>query len=165
MRILAFALLALFFSGCASLGGQIPKPSVSKFSKELEKYPSAKKGQVRYALSLAPLKDEQNYFLLIKFTKELVLDCNHYFLGGAKLERHILKGWGYEYYELKAGGELLAGTKMACPNQKPKKKFINYALDELKLAYNSKLALVFYLPDSVFLRYEIFKKVQDGLAP
>lgn len=148
-------LAAIFvLSGCA-------KGSQNALNKSI--YPLAKQGQKQVFVSLEPIKDESKYIVSFSFGKELSLDCNHYFLASASLKRHSLAGWGYDYYELDAKGDLLAGTKMACPNQPYSQKFVRYNIADLILRYNSKLPFVFYVPNDVSVKFEIYKKVKEGI--
>lgn len=154
--------LTVFLCGCAGVnyGGA----KLAKTAEQIKIYPEPKPEQDRLVLNLKPLKNEKDYFLLIKFGKDLELDCNNYFLGGAKLSRQVVKGWGYNYYELEVKDEILAGTKMACLNQNSTARFVAYHMgDDLMLAYNSKLPLVFYVPKGVEVKYQIFVKMKEGI--
>lgn len=126
-------------------------------------YPEASGDQIRQVLELKERKKEA--LIEIEFGKDLKLDCNRYFLGKGELIKHDLKGFGYEYYELKAPGkDVLAGTLMGCLNGKKELKFVAFSGAKLTLRYNHRLPLVFYTPKDVRVRYRVFELKDEGFV-
>lgn len=124
------------------------------FAFDFSIFPKAKNGEIMQILELAPLENEDEKLVKIEFGKNLELDCNSYFFTDGNLTNQNLKGFGYEYYKLKAKG-LLAGTLMYCGDGVKKEKFVKFE-PEIYKKYSSKLPFVFYTPKDVKVKYSIF---------
>jgi ecotin len=85
--------------------------------------------------------------------KTLEVDCNRYFING-EIATNNLEGWGYDYYNVTGNGNI-AGTKMACIDNKKTSKFIN--MPSSMLRYNSNLPIVIYVPEGMQVRYKIWR--------
>jgi ecotin len=106
-------------------------------------------------LSFAQTSETQNLKLelLVGLTKQV--DCNTHTLIG-NIQAQTLTGYGYTYYTVESDGTL-ASTKMLCLNNTTTKKFI--PLTPYFTNYNSALPLVIYLPETMGLKYRIWKSI------
>ncbi|HGJ5858387.1 MAG TPA: serine protease inhibitor ecotin [Arsenophonus nasoniae] len=118
-------------------------------------YPTAEKDMHRYVIQLAKKENENNFMVELVIGKSMLVDCNHHWFGG-DFEKKELKGWGYDYYELKkVSGP--AATLMACPDKQQTKKFITTHLGDGNIVrYNSKLPIVVYVPKDMEVKYRIW---------
>ena len=148
MLVLAFTLSALI-AGEVEIG--------LSAAKELKAFPPAGEGMSRFVIMLPPRKEEELLKVQLLVGKTVKLDPqNRYFFGG-KLETETISGWGYDRYVLKSLGPM-AGTLMAVdPNEPKVERFITLGGEPELLRYNSRLPLVFYLPDGVEVRYRIWR--------
>ena len=124
--------------------------------KYLKAFPPAPEGMVRYVIEL-PHKErgEDNGFQVeIIVGKEMLTDgVNRVRLSG-RIEAKPLKGRGFTYYEMAKFGPAVS-TLVGVPPGTPKvKKFV--AIPSLKIAYNSRIPLVVYVPEGGEVRYRIW---------
>ena len=135
----------------------MPEDVSSNAFKELKAFPPAGEGTIRFVIMLPPRKEEELLKVQLLVGKTVKLDPqNSYFLGG-KLQTEKVPGWGYDRYVLKSLGPM-AGTLMAVdPNEPKVERFITLGGEPELLRYNSRLPLVFYLPDGVEVRYRIWR--------
>ena len=116
-------------------------------------FPAAQKGYKKITVCMPKANKEQNLKLelLVGITKQV--DCNTHTLSG-NIQAQTLTGYGYSYYTVESDG-VLASTKMLCLNNTSTKKFI--PLTPYFTNYNSALPLVIYLPETMELKYRIWK--------
>ena len=78
----------------------------------IKAFPPPDQGMVRYVLQLPKQNDESVFKVELIVGKTVLLDPqNRYFFSG-KIQREIIKGWGYTRYNVSQLGPM-AGTKMA----------------------------------------------------
>ena len=78
----------------------------------IKAFPPPDQGMVRYVLQLPKQNDESVFKVELIAGKTVLLDPqNRYFFSG-KIQREIIKGWGYTRYNVSQLGPM-AGTKMA----------------------------------------------------
>ena len=116
-------------------------------------FPAAQKGYKKITVYVPKANKEQNLKLelLVGLTKQV--DCNTHTLSG-NIQAQTLTGHSYTYYTVESDGTL-ASTKMLCLNNTTTKKFI--PLTPYFTNYNSVLPLVVYLPETMELKYRIWK--------
>jgi ecotin len=139
------ALLLFLFAVPASQG----KDNINEF-------PPAEEGMVRYVLQLPKQDDESSLKVELIVGKTVQTDeRNRYFFGG-KIEEETIKGWGFTLYKISKLGPM-AGTLMAIdPNDLKVARFIALGGDSYLIRYNSRLPLVVYVPEGVEVRYRIW---------
>lgn len=122
----------------------------------MQAFPPPENGMARFVLQLPPQGDESLLKVELIVGNTIQTDArNRYFFGG-KIERDILKGWGYSRYLVKKIGPM-AGTLMAVdPNEPKVDRFITLGGDPYLIRYNSKLPVVVYVPEGVEVRYRIW---------
>ena len=122
--------------------------------KDVAPYPAAEKGQVRHAIFLPAVENEDNLKVELSMGKTMKVDCNRHMMGGT-LESKDLQGWGYNYFVLTSVSQP-ASTMMACPDNTPKEAFVEIHNANRFERYNSKLPIVVYTPKDVEVRYRIW---------
>ena len=134
----------LFVAACA----------VAMPDQDLEPWPSADAGETRFVIRLPALDDESGRRIELQIGKDLDVDCNRHWFGGA-FERGVVSGWGYPMYRLTdvAGP---ASTMMACPAEEKRRAFVVVNLDDPFINYNSKLPIVVYVPEGFEVGYRIW---------
>ncbi|OTQ49569.1 serine protease inhibitor ecotin [Gilliamella apis] len=151
-KLVLLALMSVALSACANT--QKAPQEVQKLN-EIAPYPDAKTGSTRYVIHLPNLKDEVNAKVEILIGKEMNVDCNTQSLGGIVKEQE-LKGWGYSYYVVEeAKGSI--STMMACPEGANENKFVSINHKLGLLNYNSRLPLVFYVPNDLTVKYRVWQ--------
>lgn len=123
----------------------------------MKAFPPAEEGMVRHVLQLPKQQDESLLKVELIVGKTVKLDQgNRYFFGG-KIEKEIIKGWGYSRYVVsKFGG--MAGTRMGVDPRAPKvDRFITLGGEPYLIRYNSKLPVVVYIPQDAEVRYRIWR--------
>lgn len=125
-------------------------------AEELEAFPPAEQGMVRYVLQLPEYPDEALFKVELMVGQTVQLDeGNRYFFGG-KIEAQTIPGWGYTRYTVSKLGPL-AGTLMAVDPNAPKvDRFISLGGEPYLVRYNSRLPVVVYVPEGVEVRYRIW---------
>ncbi|MCL2919203.1 serine protease inhibitor ecotin [Shewanella litorisediminis] len=117
-------------------------------------FPAPSAGMVQHILTLPTLENEANYLVEVQIGQTKLVDCNKHSLRG-ELQTKDLKGWGYNYYEV---AEIAEGpsTMMACFDNAKTEAFVRIPGD-FKFAYNSKLPMVFYIPEGAELKYRVWR--------
>jgi len=122
----------------------------------MKAFPPAEKGMIRYVLQLQKQNDETVFKVELIVGKTVSVDKrNNYFFGG-RIEKEVIKGWGFTRYMV---GELgpLAGTMMAVDPKMPKaERFVKLGGAPYLIRYNSRLPVVVYVPEGVEVRYRIW---------
>jgi ecotin len=127
-------------------------------------FPAAEEGMVRYVLQLPKQDDESAFKVELIVGKTVQVDeGNRYFFGG-KIEEETIKGWGFPRYIVSQLGPM-AGTLMAVDPNAPKvARFVTLGGDPYVIRYNSRLPIVVYVPESVEVRYRIWRADADVKA-
>lgn len=115
-------------------------------------FPKPEKGFQQFYIQLPSFTDEQDYKVELFIGKEILVDCNTYFMLGTIQEQN-LESWGYNYYSVASNGET-AGTLMGCLDNKKSIKFVHITPQIIN--YNSKLPIVLYVPEGFKVKYRIF---------
>ena len=123
----------------------------------MKAYPAAETGMVRWVLNLPKQHDEYAFKVELIVGKTVQLDSgNRYFFGG-KIERKVIKGWGFSRYIVSNLGPM-AGTMMGVDLNAPKvERFITLGGVPYLIRYNSRLPVVVYVPLGVEVRYRIWR--------
>jgi ecotin len=146
------AVLSIALFSCSNL----KKNRENAITKELEPFPEARKGFIRFVIILEQKESddiEKSYQVEIIPGKTLQVDCNHHSLLGNIIEKDI-EGWGYTYFEFNSDGQIIS-TKMACPDYILSDKFI--AGETKMIRYNSKLPVIVYVPKGFEVKYKIWQ--------
>ena len=129
--------------------------------KYLKAFPKATKGFSRTVISL-PHKtrtEEQAYMVELIVGKVIKTDTVNQFGMNTSLEQKPLKGWGFNFYNMK-GNDLVRSTLMAPAANQPKvDKFVGG--QPLKIRYNSRIPIVIYTPENFEVRYRTWKTTTD----
>jgi ecotin len=127
----------------------------------LQAFPLAAAGQVRYVLEVPPQADESAFQVELAVGKTVQTDeHNRYFFGG-QIQEEIIPGWGFPRFVVSALGPM-AGTLMAVDPQALKvERFIMLGGEPFLIRYNSRLPIVVYAPEGVEVRYRIWSAGPD----
>ena len=127
----------------------------------LQAFPPAEAGQVRYVLEVPPQEDESAFKVQLMVGKTVLTDArNHYFFGG-QIQEETIQGWGFPRFVVSALGPM-AGTLMAVDPEAPKvERFITLGGEPFLLRYNSRLPIVVYAPEGAEVRYRIWSAGPD----
>jgi ecotin len=87
--------------------------------------------------------------------RTLLVDCNRHLLQGSVAEESV-PGWGYPLYRVK-GGSPLVSTRMACPDQAPRKEFVRLAGPPRLVPVNSRLPIVVVAPKDLEVRWRLWR--------
>ncbi len=122
----------------------------------MQAFPSAEDGMVRYVLQLPRQDDESAFRVELIVGKTVQVDeQNRYFFGG-KIEEETINGWGFTRYKVSKLGPM-AGTLMAIDPNAPKvARFITLGGDPYIIRYNSRSPIAVYVPEGVEVRYRIW---------
>ncbi len=120
-------------------------------------FPQASERQNRFVIEVPRKENENDYRLQLLVGKRISADCNMHGLS-AKIEKKLLKGWGYHYYTF---SNIHEGphTMMACMEPK-QERFLSVYTESL-LRYNSRLGTVVYVPKGYEVRYRIWKAGEE----
>ena len=123
----------------------------------MKAFPPAEKGMTRWVLNLPKQNDEYAFKVELIVGKVVKLDrANRYFFGG-KIEKKVIKGWGFTRYIVHKLGPM-AGTMIGVAHNSPKfDRFITIGGQPFLIRYNSRLPIVVYLPIGVEVRYRIWR--------
>ena len=121
-------------------------------------FPAPDNGLVQHILTLPKLENEADYRIEIAIGRSEQVDCNKHNLKG-EIAQHTVQGWGYNYYQVDA---IVPGpsTMMACFDEAKKTTFLTLP-QRLNLEYDSRLPMVFYLPEGAQLRYRVWHAMGD----
>lgn len=135
--------------------------SISQAVDNMQAFPPADKGMVRYVLQLPKAEDESGLKVELLVGKTIPVDAgNIHFFGGA-IEQETIEGWGFTRYIVRELGPM-AGTLMAIDPDAPKvERFVTLAGDPYLIRYNSRLPVVVYVPEGVEVRYRIWRAAPD----
>lgn len=117
-------------------------------------FPAPKEGQIQHILTLNTLDNEADYMLEIQIGQTKMVDCNKHGLAG-ELKQLSVEGWGYNYYQVDSINEG-PSTMMACFDKALTEQFLPIQ-GSLKIAYDSRLPKVIYLPENSQVRYRVWK--------
>lgn len=134
---------------------------MTRAADNLQAFPPAEPGQVRYVVQLPAEADESALKVELLVGRMVETDAaNRYFFGG-QLEEETIQGWGFTRYVLRELGPM-AGTLMAVDPDAPKvERFIMIGGEPRLLRYNSRLPLVVYVPEGVEVRYRLWRADGD----
>jgi ecotin len=118
----------------------------------LKAFPVAKSNEKQVYIQVPEMNQEENYKIEVFIGKNEMVDCNHYFMIGEVKEIN-LEGWGYTYYKVESNGQK-GGTLMGCMDDTKVEKFIT--IEPKTFGYNSRLPLVFYVPNDFIVKYKIY---------
>ncbi len=137
-----------------------PPPAVQPAApaKDIKMFPAAQEGFKRVVIRLPKMDDEAGAQVEIMASRiENVDAVNRHSIAGALAVKN-LEGWGYSYYELTAGKDVM-GTMMAGPpeDMKPRPTPVGiHGKGFQGLRYNSRLPLVIYVPEGVQVNYRVW---------
>ncbi len=97
---------------------------------------------------------KDNFVAKIEFGKNLLLDCNNYFLGGGKITK--IKN-DKEIYRFSDKNAVLGGTRMLCDEPKTK-KFVFFSKN---LLLNNPDKIIFIVPKDVDVKITIFNETSN----
>jgi ecotin len=130
----------------------------------LQAFPPAEQGMVRYVLQLPHQADESAFQVELIVGKTVAVDDrNRYFFGG-RIAEETIQGWGFPRYVVSPLGPL-AGTRMAVDPTAPKvNRWIALGGEPFLIRYNSRLPVVVYAPEGVEVRYRIWSAAPEARA-
>ncbi len=152
--VLTLLILGIVISCASNKSKKMTQETKASAKEELKAFPKAKEGMIRHVFFLPELGEEEEAKRKIEIFagKTALLDCNSHGLDG-KIKTINLKGYGYDYYELKTEGHIFS-TMMMCPDRKKTEKFVT--VSPVMVNYNSKLPLVIYTPKGCEARYKVW---------
>ena len=138
--------------------------STAPAADNMQAFPPAGEGMVRYVLHLPEREDESAYKVELIVGKTVKIDAqNSYFLGG-RIEAEAIEGWGLTRYIVRKIGPM-AGTLMAIdPNAPKAARFVPLGGEPFLVRYNSRLPVVIYVPEGVEVRYRIWSAGAEAKA-
>jgi ecotin len=130
--------------------------SAARAVDNMQAFPPAEEGMVRYVLQLPKLADEPAFRVELVVGRTVEVDAqNRYFFGG-DIEAETIAGWGFTRYIVRQLGPM-GGTLMAVDPDAPKvARFITLGGEPYLIRYNSRLPVVIYVPEGVEVRYRIW---------
>jgi ecotin len=130
----------------------------------LQAFPPAEQGMIRYVLQLPHQADESAFQVELIVGKTVAVDDrNRYFFGG-RIAEETIQGWGFPRYVVSPLGPL-AGTRMAVDPTAPKvNRWIALGGEPFLIRYNSRLPVVVYAPEGVEVRYRIWSAAPEARA-
>jgi len=130
--------------------------STGRAAGDLQVFPPAGEGMVRFVLPLPEQDDESGLRLELIVGKTVRIDAqNNYFFGG-RIEEESVSGWGFTLYKIGNLGPM-AGTLMAVDPNTPKvDRFVALGGEPYFIRYNSHLPVVIYVPEGVEVRYRLW---------
>ena len=124
---------------------------------DLKAFPPPEPGMERFVIVL-PHKErgeDEAFGVEILVGREMLTDGVNLVRLGNRIEPRTLKGWGYTYYEV-TGSSVTMSTMMAPPPGAAQvERFVT--APPLRIAYNSRLPVVVYVPDGYEVRYRIWE--------
>lgn len=130
--------------------------STGRTAGDLQVFPPASEGMVRFVLPLPEQDDESGLRLELIVGKTVRIDAqNNYFFGG-RIKEESVSGWGFPLYKIGNLGPM-AGTLMAVDPNTPKvDRFVALGGEPYFIRYNSRLPVVIYVPEGVEVRYRLW---------
>ena len=130
----------------------------------LQAFPPAEQGMIRYVLQLPHQADESAFQVELIVGKTVAVDDrNRYFFGG-RIAEETIQGWDFPRYVVSPLGPL-AGTRMAVDPTAPKvNRWIALGGEPFLIRYNSRLPVVVYAPEGVEVRYRIWSAAPEARA-
>lgn len=124
----------------------------------MKAFPPAEDGFKRFVLHVPKVEDEGSRKVEIIVGKTIMTDgVNKHFIGG-KIERSVIKGWGFPRYDVKQIGPV-GGTLMGVPGGAGAPKvptFVRIGGEPTIIRYNSRLPIVVYVPNGAEVRYRVW---------
>lgn len=120
----------------------------------VQMFPKAQAGFVRHVIEVPKTDNDYDHKVELLIGKIMLVDCNKHALKG-KIERVILKGWGYHYLEV-SNIHNGSATLMACQGDKTEKFIQIHSAQNSLQRYNSLLPIVIYAPEGYEVRYRIW---------
>jgi ecotin len=138
--------------------------STAPAADNMQAFPPAGDGMVRYVLHLPEQADESAFKVELIVGKTVEIDAqNSYFLGG-RIEAEAIEGWGFTRYIVRKIGPM-AGTLMAVDPNVPKvARFIPLGGEPFLVRYNSCLPVVIYVPEGAEVRYRVWSAGAEAKA-
>jgi ecotin len=138
--------------------------STAPAADNMQAFPPAGDGMVRYVLHLPEQADESAFKVELIVGKTVEIDAqNSYFLGG-RIEAEAIEGWGFTRYIVRKIGPM-AGTLMAVDPNVPKvARFIPLGGEPFLVRYNSRLPVVIYVPEGAEVRYRVWSAGAEAKA-
>ncbi len=143
----------MIFAALFMVASIAPSALAQKSKSDISMFPAPEAGFKQVVIDLPAKKNEDLLKLEIFVGKEMMVDCNRHFLSGT-FNKESVQGWGYDYIVVESDGNV-ASTRMACPDNTLKNEFVQ--MQTLLLTYNSKLPVVIYVPESLDVKYRIWK--------
>jgi ecotin len=134
----------------------------------LEAFPPPREGMERFVIVL-PHKErgeEDDFRVEIVVGKQMLTDGVNRVRLGNRIEPRPLQGWGYTYYEVTGPSTTMSTLMAPRPGAPQVDEFVTAA--PLRIAYNSRLPVVVYVPRGFEVRYRIWEapkameKAQQG---
>ncbi|MGB5453390.1 MAG: ecotin family protein [Sedimenticolaceae bacterium] len=134
----------------------------------LEPFPPPREGMERFVIVL-PHKErgeEDDFRVEIVVGKQMLTDGVNGVRLGNRIEPRPLQGWGYTYYEVTGPSTTMSTLMAPRPGAPQVDEFVTAA--PLRIAYNSRLPVVVYVPRGFEVRYRIWEapkameKAQQG---
>jgi ecotin len=144
--------LALTLAGTSLYAADAKNDTIKKDKTHM--FPKAKEGFVQHVIEVPKTENDNDHRVELLIGKKMLVDCNQRSLR-AKVENVTLKGWGFKYLEV---SDIHNGptTMMACPQPKTEKFISVYMGKETLRRYNSRSAIVAYVPEGYEVRYRIW---------
>lgn len=154
-NILLLFIASMFISCSVNKNEMIRKSKEEKtiMNVDLRMFPNPEPGFKRLYINLPGIDNESLFKIELFVGLDKELDCNNYFLLGEIIEKSV-EGWGYDYFVVESKGEV-AGTLMACVDNKKQKRFVSMMTKTVK--YSSRLPIVIYVPTDFKVKYRIWK--------
>ncbi len=130
----------------------------------LNAFPAADAGMVRYVLQLPEQQDEADFRVELVAGQTVEVDpANRYFFAGT-IANETIPGWGFVRYMISSLGPM-AGTLMAInPGTAKVRRFIALGGETYLIRYNSRVPIVVYAPEGVEVRYRIWRTGPETTA-
>lgn len=147
--------LALALTGLGLLGPALQQAPAAQLP-DLRPYPPAAAGERRWVISVdvSPAAAEDLRVELV-VGRTLMVDCNRHLLQGT-VEEESVPGWGYPLYRVK-GGSPVVSTRMACPDQTPRREFVRLAGAATLAPVNARLPIVVVAPEDLEVRWRLWR--------
>jgi ecotin len=123
---------------------------------DLQPYPPAGPGERRWVIAVdATPATAQDQRVELVVGRTLLVDCNRHLLQGTVAEESV-PGWGYPLYRVR-GGRPLVSTRMACPDQAPRREFVRLGGAPTLVPVNPRLPIVVVAPEDLEVRWRLWR--------